>query len=578
MFQDAPDLLDPKWDRMWVYPGYRTIHIDDGDVVNFYYLLANDQGGTPLQYSWPFYQGTNVGGTTDFANLTQPAVRSAWTPAPGTAENVTCTVTNTLSGYEVTPGGEWSGDLRGAGMEFPMPYLNGGYYYTVTGGSFTDIYDYGNPPDHRVFLVTTDVGHAPNDSTPTVHAVSVNKSATPDTQAPTCANFLIDGGAPSTGVADVALTNDAVDLGGSGLYEMMVSNDDPSFTGCAWQSYEDTTDWTLARQAGLRTVYIRFRDAAMPANVSTTYSASIALVGNPPSITSLDPPEAYAGDTVTVNGSDYGTPRTFHDNVLVNGTAAEVTSWTDTAVTCVIPANACSGTLTVVTDAGSASVPLKVLPRIDSITPDFGFNDGVVQITGLAGSGFYAEGGYPLVRLDNGTAQIPATDMQVVSPHGITCRFDLGGRPTGFYDVVVENADGGTDTLYGGFVVDFRPPSVTAITPSSGLNGGVVNGIEITGEHFRDGATVELRREGVEIDATGVTVVSPEKLTCSFDLTGAAPGAWDVWVINPDTEGASLRGRLHRVQPHLLLRRGHLPPRLRAVPLHTEPRGRRRPR
>ncbi len=114
--------------------------------------------------------------------------------------------------------------------------------------------------------------------------------------------------------------------------------------------------------------------------------------------------------------------------------------------------------------------------------------------------------------------------------------------PTGFYDVVVENADGGTDTLYGGFVVDFRPPVVNGITPSAGLNGGVVSISEIAGEHFRDGATVELRREGVEIDATGVTVVSPEKLTCSFDLTGAEPGAWDVWVINPDTEGASLAG------------------------------------
>ncbi len=39
-----PDLLDPKWDKMWVFPGFRTIHIDDGAVVNFYYMLANDQG------------------------------------------------------------------------------------------------------------------------------------------------------------------------------------------------------------------------------------------------------------------------------------------------------------------------------------------------------------------------------------------------------------------------------------------------------------------------------------------------------------------------------------------------------
>ncbi len=81
-FQDASNVLDPKWDKMWVYPGYRMIHIDNGNVVNFYYKLANDQSGNPLQYSWPSYQGTNVGGETNFANLTNAAVRGVWTPEP----------------------------------------------------------------------------------------------------------------------------------------------------------------------------------------------------------------------------------------------------------------------------------------------------------------------------------------------------------------------------------------------------------------------------------------------------------------------------------------------------------------
>ncbi len=65
---------------------------------------------------------------------------------------------------------------------------------------------------------------------------------------------------------------------------------------------------------------------------------------------------------------------------------------------------------------------------------------------------------------------------------------------------------------------------------------------EIAGSYFRDGATVELHKDGVEINATGVTVVSPEKITCAFDLTGAAPGAWDLIVTNPDSESASLPG------------------------------------
>ncbi len=302
-----------------------------------------------------------------------------------------------------------------------MPYLSGGYYYTVTGGSFGAIYDYGGTtPTHRVYQVSTDVTHAPNETTPTVQAVSVNKSATPDTQPPTCSTFQINGGAASTDVADVVLTNDASDLGGSGLYDMMISNDDPTFVGCTWQSYRATTNWTLERQGGLRTVYIKFRDAAMPGNVSTAYPATITLVGPPPGIITVDPPSAYAGDALTITGSDFGAPRTFHDNVFINGAAAEITSWTDTSITCIVPPNAFSGTLTVANDAGDASVPFQVLPLIESITPEFGFNDGTVEITDLAGSGFYASGAYPRVKLDNGTVEILATNVQVRStprPH-----------------------------------------------------------------------------------------------------------------------------------------------------------------
>jgi hypothetical protein len=428
-------------------------------------------------------------------------------------------------------------------MEFPMPYLSDGYYYTVTGGSFGAIYDYGAvTPTHRVYQVSTDVTHAPNESTPTVKAVSLNKSATPDVQPPTCATFQINGGAASTDVADVVLTNDAIDLGGSGLLDMMISNDDPTFAGCTWQSYRATTNWTLKRQAGLRTVYIKFRDAAMPGNISATYPASIALVGLPPSITSVDPSSAYTGDTLTITGSDFGAPRTFHDNVLINGAAAEIISWTDTGITCIVPTNAFSGTLTVANDAGDASVPFQVLPWIDYIEPAFGFNDSPVQITDLAGSGFYASGGYPRVILDSGSVEIPATNVQVRSPHHLTCQFNIEGATPGFYGVIVENADGGSDILYGGFVVDYHPPAISGITPAMGMNGGSVGISEIAGAYFRDGATVELQKDGVEINATGVSVVSPEKITCAFDLTGAAPGAWDVIVTNPDTESASLPG------------------------------------
>ncbi|MCX5973535.1 MAG: hypothetical protein NTU59_02430, partial [Coprothermobacterota bacterium] len=75
----------------------------------------------------------------------------------------------------------------------------------------------------------------------------------------------------------VTLTNDAVDLGGSGLLDMRIANDDPSFTGAVWQRYQPSVCWTIASQPGLRTVFIQFRDAAMPGNLSPISQAAIAL-------------------------------------------------------------------------------------------------------------------------------------------------------------------------------------------------------------------------------------------------------------------------------------------------------------
>ena len=542
MFQDAPNTLSPDWTRMWVYPGYRSIHVASGSVVNFYYKLANDEAGQPLQYSWPFYAGTNVGGETNFANLTAPAVGSAWSTQPGTVQDVTCTLTNTLTGYQVSPGGPWSGDVSSAFMKFPMPYLSGGYYYQVSNGTFGDIYDNSDTsPDHRIYQVYADLQHAPGEATPTVLPVSVNKSASPDLSPPSCTTFQINGGAPTTDVADVTLTNNTTDAE-SGMLDMMISNDDPTFAGAEWQRFEGSTSWALIKQGGLRTVYIKFRDRAMPGNVSAPISASIVLVGNPPAITGVSPPAAGVGDTVTINGTDFGAPRTAYDKVRFNGIMAAVTSWQDTQIQCVVPYGACTGVLTVSNDAGNATEDFSVVPGIDSITPDGAFNTGPVQITNLNGTGFFAQGSHPVVKLNDGTTDIVATDVQVISAQSITCQFDLTGAPVGPRNVIVENADGYSATLSGGFNIDYPPPTLSGITPNSGVNDGPVAITDLAGMGFRDGIQVSLVTATSQIEATGVALVSPEKLTCDFDLRGAAAGPWDVMVENTDGETAVLWG------------------------------------
>jgi hypothetical protein len=84
-------------------------------------------------------------------------------------------------------------------------------------------------------------------------------------------------------------------------------------------------------------------------------------------------------------------------------------------------------------------------------------------------------------------------------------------------------------------------PIVTSITPSSAPSTGPVNITNLGGANFQPGAVVKLSKIGQsDIIATNVVTVSSSKITCTFDLTGAASGAWNVTVINPDTLSGTL--------------------------------------
>jgi hypothetical protein len=85
-------------------------------------------------------------------------------------------------------------------------------------------------------------------------------------------------------------------------------------------------------------------------------------------------------------------------------------------------------------------------------------------------------------------------------------------------------------------------PQVTSITPNSGLQGSAINIDNLAGSNFQAGATVRLEASGTTINATGVSVVSPVRITCTVDLTTAPLGAYDVVVRNPDGSEARLAG------------------------------------
>lgn len=103
----------------------------------------------------------------------------------------------------------------------------------------------------------------------------------------------------------------------------------------------------------------------------------------------------------------------------------------------------------------------------------------------------------------------------------------------------------GQDTVYGYgrmyLGAPSPPPVITGITPSSGVYTGSIRIVNLAGTQFKPGAGVHLRKSNhAPIPGTNVTWVNENKFTLNLDLTGAANGAWDVVVTNPDGRSGSL--------------------------------------
>lgn len=78
------------------------------------------------------------------------------------------------------------------------------------------------------------------------------------------------------------------------------------------------------------------------------------------------------------------------------------------------------------------------------------------------------------------------------------------------------------------------PPKVTKITPDSASQAAANVQVTIEGENFRGTPQVLLTGVGPDIPASGVTVVAGTRISCSFNISSANPGARRLLVVNPD--------------------------------------------
>ena len=124
-------------------------------------------------------------------------------------------------------------------------------------------------------------------------------------------------------------------------------------------------------------------------------------------------------------------------------------------------------------------------------------------------------------------AGITVSSTTVVSATQITATFTIAANAaTGAQNVTVTTS-GGTSGAQP-FTVNPAPPTLTSISPNSGVQGQSVP-VTLTGTNFVAGATIALSGAGITVSST--TVVSATQITATFTIAAnAATGAQNVTV------------------------------------------------
>ena len=276
----------------------------------------------------------------------------------------------------------------------------------------------------------------------------------------------------------------------------------------------------------------RFLQSESPATLYTIAACANSAV---PTVTSISPNSGADGSTVqvTLTGTNFVAGATVNvGNSGVSVTNVRVVSPTQITATFVIAANAAWGSdgVTVSTSGGtSGAVPFAITPpapTLTSISPSSVMTGTEEQVT-LTGMNF--EYGFPvdgqLVSVNNSGVYV--SNVSVVSNTQITATFLIAaGAPTGPAKVTVTTSSGTSGPVI--LTVNPSTPTLTSITPNSGLTGSTVQ-INLTGTNFIAGTTVSVNNPGVAV--SNVNTMSSTQITATFVIAAnAAPGPSSVTV------------------------------------------------
>lgn len=234
------------------YPGYRLVEIQNNAIVSYNYLLP--------KWSYPYYDGVNVGGTTNLDNLYDPAISCVFSNGEDWGKKETtvqCMVSNNLQKA-----------FTSAYVEFHMPVPGENSYYRVSGA---DSWYMSQPPENASWVNY----YVRFQALPSTTARITLEPAADTT--PPSGWVRIEEGAERTSSLEVSLTLGADDPE-SGVRDMMISNY-PDFRDGVWEPFRTKREWKLLEGPdGPRRVFVKFRDFTVPGHESEMVSDSIMYV------------------------------------------------------------------------------------------------------------------------------------------------------------------------------------------------------------------------------------------------------------------------------------------------------------
>jgi hypothetical protein len=195
-------------------------------------------------------------------------------------------------------------------------------------------------------------------------------------------------------------------------------------------------------------------------------------------ISSLNPNTGSSGETITINGANFGASRgdTGIDYVTFNGVLADgITSWNNSEIVVTVP-NAETGNVIVHTIAGDSNgVLFTFVPNVDNIYPDHGYSGCYVVVTGTR----FGFSGDPTVPPPDSSVTfngVPALRYVYWSPTVIACvaPIDVSDGPV---DVIVAGLHSATTQPF----TVLQPQINVGLQPNHGVVGDT---IAIYGDNF----------------------------------------------------------------------------------------------